>query len=84
MQLIMKEFTSAGRGLVAAVILCLAFVVLLLTGLCHCMHRREVECQRKRAFFIDRMHGKIILPGIRHPNSMAVGDYSVYFPEMAQ
>lgn len=38
-----------------------------------------------RAFFVNRSHGKIILPGILHPNNMVGNqDYSMYFPEMAQ
>ena len=78
----MKEISAGG---LVALILCVALGVLLFTALYFFLHRKAVERQRLRALCVDRAHGKIILPGIRHPNNLVGNqEYSLCFPEMAQ
>ena len=78
----MKEISAGG---LVALILCVALGILLFTALYYYLHRKSMERQRLRALCVDRAHGKIVLPGIRHPNNLVGNqEYSVYFPEMAQ
>ena len=78
----MKEISAGG---LMALILCVALGILLFTALYYYLHRKSMERQRLRALCVDRAHGKIVLPGIRHPNNLVGNqEYSVYFPEMAQ